>query len=88
MELVREEHDWIASARVYARLAAGLLLFGAALVFASQNAEVARVRFLGWQAGVSQALLLFLAFAVGAAAGSLLTGWLHWRRGRARSGRA
>lgn len=36
MELGRKGHDGIASARVYARLAAGLLPFCAALVFASQ----------------------------------------------------
>lgn len=59
-----------------------MLLLAALLVFASQNADVAYMRFLGWQAGVSQALPLFFTFGLGVATGSLLTGWRGWRRTR------
>jgi uncharacterized integral membrane protein len=66
----------------YFKLAFGFLLVGVVLLFATQNAQVATVSFLHWQTRLSQSLLVFAAFAVGAVAGSLFTGRLYWRRSR------
>lgn len=75
---------WMTTLRVYTRLAIALVLLGAVLVFASQNANVVSVRFLGWQTEMSLALLLFFALATGIAIGSLVAGGLYWRRARRR----
>lgn len=48
-----------------------LVIAGLVVAFIAQNAAVAQIRFLFWQAEMSRALLLFLVMAVG-----ILTGWL------------
>jgi uncharacterized integral membrane protein len=65
---------------IYLRLGSGIVLLALLLVFAVQNAEPARVRFLSWNAELSQSLLLFFALLVGILIGLLMSGWLRWRR--------
>jgi uncharacterized integral membrane protein len=66
----------------YVKLCLGFLLIGVVLLFATQNAQVATVSFLHWQTRLSQSLLVFADFALGAVAGSLFTGRLYWRGSR------
>ena len=66
----------------YAKLAVGLALVAAVLIFTAQNADIVRVHFLGWLLELSLALLIFLVLAVGMLAGFLMAGWIRWRRKR------
>lgn len=54
------------------KLASVLLLASLTLVFIAQNVAVVEIRFLVWGLSMSLSLLVFLLFALGAAAGWLL----------------
>jgi uncharacterized integral membrane protein len=69
---------------VYFKLILGLVLVGLALIFVTQNADVVTVKFLSWRTQISQSLVVFFSLIFGVLAGSSLTGWVHWRRGRSR----
>ncbi len=66
----------------YVKLAVGLALIAAVLIFTAQNADIVRVHFLGWLLELSLALLMFLVPAVGMLSGYLMAGWFRWRRKR------
>jgi len=53
------------------KLYIGLALLGLVLIFILQNTEMVNLRFLFWQLTLSRALLLFMVFACGLAAGLL-----------------
>jgi uncharacterized integral membrane protein len=69
----------------YVKLAVGLALVAAVLIFTAQNADIVRVHFLGGLLELSLALLIFLVLAVGMLAGYLMGGWLRWKKKRKRS---
>ena len=55
----------------------GLIALLLVAVFAVQNAEVVDVRFLFWKLSMSRALLLFLVFIAGLAAGWFFRRFRH-----------
>ncbi|MEO6739522.1 MAG: LapA family protein [Chthoniobacteraceae bacterium] len=63
------------------KLIAALLLLVMVLVFTFQNTSVIRLRFLGWNLELSQALMIFGTFVAG-----LLMGWASIGLFRRRSG--
>ena len=68
-----------------AKMIVTLILTGLVVVFIVQNAQVAELRFLVWTLAVSQALLLFLALAIGVLAGWVLHAWFTHQRVRRRA---
>ena len=66
----------------YVKLAVGLALVAAVLIFTGQNADIVRVHFLGWLLELSLALLIFLVLTVGLLSGYLMAGWFRWRKKR------
>ncbi len=66
----------------YVKLAVGLALVAAVLIFTAQNADTVRVHFLGWLLELSLALLIFLVLAVGLLSGYLMAGWFRWKKKR------
>lgn len=61
------------------KLLGTLALLALVLVFAIQNVEVVEVRFLAWSLEISRALLLFVVFLLGGAAGWLARGGVRRR---------
>jgi uncharacterized integral membrane protein len=55
------------------KLALAMLLVALLVVFAFQNADVVRVRFVVWQGDMSQALVILLALLSGTVIGAVLT---------------
>lgn len=68
-----------------AKLIITLILAGMVVIFIAQNAQVAELSFLIWTLAVSQALLLFLALAIGVIGGWVLRSWFTHRRAHAES---
>ncbi len=66
----------------YVKLAVGLALVAAVLIFTAQNADIVRVHFLGWLLELSLAPLIFLVLAVGMLSGYLMAGWFRWKKKR------
>lgn len=62
-----------------------LALLGVVALFVAQNAQVVELRFLFWRLAMSQALLVFFAFAGGAGVGWVLHAYFTHRRTRRRA---
>lgn len=68
--------------KAYWKLALGMLLVVLLVVFVVQNANTIHVKFLAWEADLSQALVVFVALLSGMVFGVTLTRWQRWRSAR------
>jgi uncharacterized integral membrane protein len=50
------------------------------LIFATENAAPATVRFLSWEFELSLSLLIFFVLLIGMVIGMIVAGWLRWSR--------
>ena len=62
------------------KLIISLILAGFVVLFIIQNVAAVEVRFLLWTLQISQALLIFLLFAIGMITGWALKGFLGYRQ--------
>lgn len=69
---------------VYLKLFLGFVLIGSVLIFTVENAYPVTVRWFAWQLELSQSLLVFFVFFIGALSGALTMSWFHWRTSRQR----
>jgi uncharacterized integral membrane protein len=65
--------------KAYWKLALGMLLVVLLVVFVVQNANAIHVKFLVWEANMSQALVVFLALLSGVVIGVGFNRWQRWR---------
>jgi uncharacterized integral membrane protein len=65
--------------KAYWKLGLGMLLVVLLVVFVVQNANTIHVRFLAWEADMSQALVVFLAMLSGVVLGVAFARWQRWR---------
>jgi len=70
--------------KAYWKLALGMLLLVLLVVFVVQNANTIHVKFLVWEADISQALVVFLAMLSGVVFGVVFNRWQRWRSTRVR----
>jgi uncharacterized integral membrane protein len=68
--------------KAYWKLALGMLLVVLLVVFVVQNANTIHVKFLAWEADMSQALVVFLAMLSGVVFGVTFNRWQRWRSAR------
>jgi uncharacterized integral membrane protein len=65
--------------KAYWKLALGMLLVVLLVVFVVQNANTIHVKFLAWEADMSQAMVVFLAMLSGVVFGVTFNRWQRWR---------
>lgn len=70
------------AAWAYGKLGIGLALAAVLVLFSVQNAGDVHVRFLTWEAEMSQALVALTALLGGAVVGVTVNSWLRWRARR------